>query len=287
MISKQREVLIGGLLGDASLELSGKMRTPRLRIERSYRDIKYLQWQHNIFKDLCSSDLRIYSRFDRRYNKTYQSCYLRTKQLHGLLLYHKQWYPNGKRVPHNVKLTPLTLAVWFADDGCIVKEKNSHVIKFSTESFPPEDVDFLRGLLRNLTGQHFAKYKKKNNQYIIKSGNEAALAVIKIIKGYLLKMGMERKIPEFSPCYSKKHFELFTYIKDHTWCTYNDLVHIYNNKDGLYSRLNHATKKGLLRKKKDAVDGRIKRFALTTKGIEALQGDNIVNLRLFASTTPT
>jgi len=284
----QHEVLIGGLLGDASLELSGRMRSPRLKIERSYKDIQYLQWQFSVFRNLCHSGLHTYKRYDKRYDKVYKSSYLRTRQLPELLSYYKKWYPNNKRdVPRDIKLTPLTLAVWVADDGCIIKEKNSYIIKLSTESFTPEGVDYLRFLLRDYTGQHFPKYKKHKdkNQFFIKATSGPAISVLKIIRDQMKTMNMGRKIPPDMPervFSSKNYYELFKYIKDNPWCNCDDLVGIYNEKGGLRSRLNAATKHGFLYKKNDDVDGRLKRYSLTETGKEALKSDGIVNLHLFS-----
>jgi len=39
-------------------------------------------------------------------------------------------------VPDKLEFTPLILAVWFADDGCVINERNNLLtLKMATESF--------------------------------------------------------------------------------------------------------------------------------------------------------
>ena len=62
----QHQVLIGGLLGDFSLMKDGKF--PRMKVDRQYLDKEYLEWEFNIFKNLCKSGIKEIKRFDKRYN---------------------------------------------------------------------------------------------------------------------------------------------------------------------------------------------------------------------------
>ncbi len=198
LTSKQKEILIGGLLGDLSLEKPKKSNNcnTRFKIERSIKDLKYLEWQQDQFKEITSK-INTYNRLDKRYNKIYSSCYLRSKALSELNELYYDWYDGKKHIPRNFKLTPLTLAVWFADDGCITKYSDKHyTVKFSTECFTPEDVDYLISLLMSLTKSSFKKYRKypDKDHFIIKGSTKSAVSVINICKSHLIDMGMERKV---------------------------------------------------------------------------------------------
>jgi hypothetical protein len=53
-----------------------------------------------------------------------------------------------KIVPKNLELTPLTLLIWFLDDGTV--RKNARQIKLHTDGFYKQDVEFLISKLSEL-----------------------------------------------------------------------------------------------------------------------------------------
>jgi hypothetical protein len=109
----QHQVLIGGLLGDSCLEMGNKSKNARLKIERQLLDKNYLEWQYSIFKNLCSAGIKEYNRFDKRYNKYYNSCYFKTKTSELLTAYYNKWYINKiKCIPNDIELTSLVLAIY-------------------------------------------------------------------------------------------------------------------------------------------------------------------------------
>jgi hypothetical protein len=56
--------------------------------------------------------------FDNRTAKTYHNTKMQTHRTELFEEQYQRWYPNGKKiVPQDVALTPLSLAIWFADDG--------------------------------------------------------------------------------------------------------------------------------------------------------------------------
>ena len=116
----QHQMMIGGLLGDSHLG-QGRKDYIRLKIDRQYRDLPYLEWQYNLYKDCCSSGIREYTKEDKRYNTNYKYCSFRTRGVPAFIDYYNKWYGSGTRqVPEDIEFTPLILAVWFADDGCML-----------------------------------------------------------------------------------------------------------------------------------------------------------------------
>lgn len=192
----QKEVLIGSLLGDGSISLAIPNSNPRFRIERKLTDKIYLEWEYNIFKDLCSAGIKERSSFDKRYNKTYYSCHFKTRNLPCLLDFYKEWYPNNiKQVPQNIELTPTILAVWFADDGCIINHGETLTLKLSTESFGLTGVNLLTSKLEKRYGMKFPFFQKKKglDQYFIKAATDAARLFFEDIDPILSTMGIDRK----------------------------------------------------------------------------------------------
>jgi len=54
----------------------------------------------------------------------------------------QRWYPNGKKiVPPDVRITPISLLLWYLGDGSITKSGISYTIRFATCSFDPDDIN--------------------------------------------------------------------------------------------------------------------------------------------------
>lgn len=186
------DIIEGGLLGDSNLEYSGK--STRLKIERSIKDLKYLEWEYSKFKEFCISGIKIYDRYDKRYNKTHTYCYFRTRSLEYFNSYYFRWYKERKIVPEDLELNSMVIARWFADDGNIIKyNKKAYVTKFSTESFTLEEIEFLVKKLKDFVGEKFSKVKRKD-KFVIRGYAKASIKLSEIIREGLLSMGMERKV---------------------------------------------------------------------------------------------
>jgi hypothetical protein len=197
----QKEVLVGGLLGDAALALGKRAIHPALKIERKLTDIKYLEWQYKCFDNLCTpTGIRKCSSVDKRTNQTYYCCRFLTRAVPEFLPIYQQWYPDGiKIVPRNIMLTPLIAAVWFADDGYIKHSgKSELILSLATDGFSYDDVVFLSSLLNKELNEEyniFLKGKSKNGkyQYVIQSSSSATYAFIKYIMPELSNISMDRK----------------------------------------------------------------------------------------------
>lgn len=191
----QRQVLIGGLLGDSSIMKDGKF--PRMKIERQALDKPYIDWEYNIFKDLCKSGVKEFERFDKRYNKSHKYVSFRTRAVPALLDYYNKWYPNNiRQVPTDIEFTPLILAVWFADDGCIIHDgRGVLTLKMSTESFGESGAEFLSSKLKDRFGEKYPIYRKKKDkdQFFIKASTSAVHPFLKEIQPHIIEMGMLRK----------------------------------------------------------------------------------------------
>jgi hypothetical protein len=191
----QHQVMIGGLLGDGSLQKEGKY--PRMKIDRQAIDKPYIDWQYKVFETLCLSGVREFERFDKRYNKSHKYVSFRTRAVPAFLTYYNEWYPNGIRlVPETIAFTPLILAVWFADDGCVVvKNKDCLTLKLSTESFGKAGAELLSSKLETRFGEKFPIYQKKKDkdQFFIKTSTCAANAFLKDITPHIIDIKMVRK----------------------------------------------------------------------------------------------
>ena len=107
---RQREVLIGKLLGDGYLALNGN--EARLQVLHSMKQRDYVDWQYAIFREWTKSPPAPLGKGDYRFRTITHPEFTRYCEL---------FYPQGmKVVPDNIADyldSPLALAVWYMDDG--------------------------------------------------------------------------------------------------------------------------------------------------------------------------
>jgi hypothetical protein len=196
--SIQEEVFIGGMLGDSGMEFSKASKYPRMKIDRQFRDKKYLEWQFSIFKNLCTETaFKEIERYDARYDKINKQVSFRTRAIPAFKSYYEKWYPNKKKiVPLDLTLTPLICAVWFADDGCVMHTgKKSLTLKIATDGFGYKGAKFLSDQLESILDCKFPIYKKGTDKlWFIKASTKSAISFIKYIEPELKNMYMDRKI---------------------------------------------------------------------------------------------
>ena len=160
LIGVQKEVIIGLLLGDGSLEKRKSTHNARLRIDHSYPGQEaYVRHLYNIFKSLCGKEPTVIVRKpDKRNNKIYSNILFKTYNLPCLNEYHSLFYKDSgflhksgetrfiKGIPSCISelLTPLALAHWIMGDGYFTSDKT---VILCTESFTKEEVQLLIDVL--------------------------------------------------------------------------------------------------------------------------------------------
>jgi LAGLIDADG DNA endonuclease family len=134
----QHSIIIGTLLGDGSMRCKTNA---LLEINHSSSQSSYVQWKYRHLAELVATPPRL-----RKGNGDRVACRFVTRSLPVLTPYYHLFYEAGrKRVPE-VELSPLTLAVWFMDDGC----RSRNAVYLNTQQF---DVAEQRKLLTMLEQQ--------------------------------------------------------------------------------------------------------------------------------------
>jgi hypothetical protein len=129
----QKGVLLGKILGDGSLisTLTGK--SYRLQVEQRAEHKDYVLWSAKIFSRWVLTQ--------PKYLKQHQSFRFRTVSHPQLTEYRKIFYPVKKKIiPLNIKeifVDPISLAVWFMDDGALSSSKKT--VTISTHSFSRDE----------------------------------------------------------------------------------------------------------------------------------------------------
>ena len=163
------------MLGDGSLEYNG-YRGTRLQIKQSEEKKEYVFWLYNQFAHITKTPPQ--QRSDTR------QWYFGTRFYEDLEVMRRLFYKGKtKVVPSNIAElfdSPLTLAVWFMDDGRLdYREKSHYAYHISTDSFTESDVQRLQALLLERFGIVAKTYlslcrgKKYAKLYIGKDGRDA------------------------------------------------------------------------------------------------------------------
>jgi LAGLIDADG DNA endonuclease family protein len=151
MENQTRNVLVGSLLGDGWLEtFSPRVGTSRYRVKYRDHSLGYLQWIRKKVSELEPSEIKE--------KKEYSQHYFYTRAREDLEKMRRIFYPNEgpKRVPsgiENLLTTPLSLAIWYQDDGTLDRRSKYHWnARIATYCFPYEDCVRLQKVLRSNFG---------------------------------------------------------------------------------------------------------------------------------------
>lgn len=149
LTQRQRDILVGLLLGDGHLETLNKGRTYRLKVEHSEKQHDYLEWLHNEFREWVPGGIVAKRHREHR-------CVAFTTYSHGAFrFYGHQFYERDgtKKVPKRIKsmLTSLGLAVWFMDDGSRKSLRHKTYI-LHTLAFTRKDLQRLTDALQEQLG---------------------------------------------------------------------------------------------------------------------------------------
>lgn len=180
---EQRDLIVGTLLGDGCVALHGrKNKSARLLVGHCKKQKDFLMWKKAILANFVNT-IRIQE--DKRKNSTMYSFTSCTH--HEFMFYRKLFYEGNKKVIREGLINhvkPLSLAVWFLDDGTLVKNVN---MRISTDSFTKEENEYLQWILKcNFDiRSKVCEYTRNDKQYYYMSLNkENSLKMTEIIAPY-------------------------------------------------------------------------------------------------------
>ncbi len=140
LTKKQKEILVGLILGDGHLETLNNGRTYRLKVEHSLKQREYLDWLYLNFKEWINKTPEVKKRTSL--GKIIETYGFTTYTSNILTLYAKEFYQDGKKIiPKNIDkiITPQSLAIWFMDDGSI-KSKVHKALVIHTHGYSKDDL---------------------------------------------------------------------------------------------------------------------------------------------------
>jgi len=145
LTSRQRELMLGLLLGDGHLERQNAKGWAR--VEHSVRQTAYVTWKYAEWAGwvLTPPALRLKN---NRFGTQSTNVGFATVAHPELGEFHGRFYrERTKCVPEDLVLTPLALAVWFMDDGSR-KSRACRGLYLNTQAFREDEVRMLQGFLQ-------------------------------------------------------------------------------------------------------------------------------------------
>lgn len=147
----QRAIVVGSVLGDGCLHPNWSKTNYTLKITRSEKQYEYVKWQY--------ANLQPFVRTPPRFYEPTLSYTIRTVSHSELSKLYTEFYLNGKKVlPLRLEdylKNPLTVAVWFMDDGNIVRVRKGGSVKgyhLNTQSFSRIENALIEKLFKDLHG---------------------------------------------------------------------------------------------------------------------------------------
>ncbi len=177
LTSTQQSVLIGSILGDGSLRRQGNRINALLEVNHSYRDKEYVDWKWEHFKNLVLSAPKARVGLGPRVAYRFT-----TRSLPVFTEYYEKFYVGKiKIVPKQLVLDPLSLAVWFMDDGTRIRS----ALYLNTQQFSLEEQVVLQNILLKTFG--LESHLNKDKEYLrIRVTTDSSLKMKAIIEPYIL-----------------------------------------------------------------------------------------------------
>jgi len=177
LTQEQISIVIGSLLGDGSLRRAKGRKNALLEANHAFRYKSYVDWKYEKLKNIVGTGPK--SRKGKGVRIAYRFTTLSNPEL--TKIYKKFYQGRRKVVPLDLKLYPLTLAVWFMDDG----SKSRSSVYLNSQQFSVLDQ---QRLLKFLKDQWKIKgsLNKDKIYYRIRISTESTKVLKEIIRPYIL-----------------------------------------------------------------------------------------------------
>lgn len=215
-----KQIIYGGLLGDATLN----KKQNQIRFLQSIKQKEYLLWKYSFFNANDVSDLYQYQFEDKGTDCSNISFTLNNPNSKYVGFYHKLRKQildknNIKRVTREWLdlLTPLGLAIWWMDDGCLSVHKGNRYGKLCTHCFSYEEHLIIQQYFKETWDIDLDIKIEKNKYYFCRFNVENLKKFISIVYIYITEIpSMIYKIDlNYKNNVDLKEFKpIYDYIKD-------------------------------------------------------------------------
>ncbi len=202
LTDRQWAIMYGTLLGDGYITKLdyGYATYYRFEVEHTINDKEYVDWLYKELSVIFNVEARVrhrYSSLDQRGIKsTSLSLYSKMHEIFRSL--REETYPNNRKTVSQEwldKLTPLSLAVWYMDDGTYHINRNT--IEIYTNSFSLEEHHLMQRHFQqtwNISPTIVKRGKGQRKKYCLYFPRNEAVKLLHIIHPHILQC-MRRKAP--------------------------------------------------------------------------------------------
>ena len=146
---KAQEIILGSLLGDGSLAVHPRYKNARFQFRHSIKQKEYFMWKAHELQEICGEKC-VWRQGSRAAKDGWGAIKLRfgSKALPELSVIHSITHKGNRKTVKRKwlnKLTPLSLAIWWCDDGSLVSNTRHGTI--CTDGFSKEEVEILKQYL--------------------------------------------------------------------------------------------------------------------------------------------
>lgn len=172
----ERSIIVGSILGDGYVRIISGRNNAFLEINHSLRAKEYVDYKFSILKRIVKS-----SPVERATNDGRYAYRFFTRQHKDITSLYHLFYKNGKKiVPDRLQLDPVSLAIWYMDDG---SSSRSNDVYINTQQFSLIYQKKLLFFLRSFGIK--ARINKDKKYYRIRILKESILDFMKIIAPYV------------------------------------------------------------------------------------------------------
>jgi hypothetical protein len=186
----QESVLVGTVLGDGGLRYKG--RNCRLHIKHAAWQLPLVQFKHEIFQNFVSMKIREFTQFVKGNKYSFIEFVSRTHP--DFTSFYNIFYRDGKKiVPNNIEMLltePLSLAVWFMDDG----SAEYAGVSFQTHCFSKKEVRLLQHCLE-LNFKLLTTIRQNKGKWILYVPKRNLMKFRSLVEPFILDRFLYKLIP--------------------------------------------------------------------------------------------
>lgn len=200
-------IILGSLLGDGSLKIHRPYKNARFSFRHTIHQKEYFFWKVDRLKEISGKQFCWLQGVDKPDGWGSQKWRYQSIALPSLTELHFQTHLNNSKKIERVwlnKLTPLSLAIWWCDDGSLIGDTRQGV--FCTNGFSLEEVQILNQYLKEVWYITTSIIKVKNyEQYMLRLNSTVELQkFLRIIIPYI---PVEQMLPKVIMMYRDREIQ--------------------------------------------------------------------------------
>ena len=212
----QKQIILGGLLGDSSCSTK-----KIITFSQSEQQREYLIWKSKYFNKENNIKFTYNVWNNKKYLRSYFYYYIKKEDELFFSFIRKNLYTNNRKkisLKYLKELSPLALAVWWMDDGSLCLSKRNRYGRLSTECFNYEEHLLLKKYFKEKWDINVQIKLEKNKYYFLRLNVGDMKKLIKIIYKYVCEVpSMIYKIDlqySYDRCIGEDFREIYNYIKN-------------------------------------------------------------------------